>query len=559
MKFTNRELKELIEEGGVLETSVLRSLLKEADKKSIDLQDYLVEKNLLTDEQIGQLIAAKLDVPFATLQKKSVDEKVLNIIPKVLAQKQKAIAFEEDKYTLKVASPNPLNIQFFHVLQKKTGKDVVPYYITERDFKNSLNKYKQGLYAEFDDLIKQTINKASREESSETPIVEMLNLILDYAHENTASDIHIEPTEEEVLIRFRIDGILHTIIKMPKQIEDRIVSRVKVVAKLRTDEHNSAQDGRFMYKSEDEKVDIRVSVLPIAWGEKVVMRLLSSKNKFFALSELGLAEEDLVKVRTAITRPHGMVLATGPTGCGKTTTLYAILKLLNKKEVNISTIEDPIEYSVQGVNQVQVNPKTNLTFAEGLKSLLRQDPDILMVGEIRDEETARIAVNAAMTGHLVLSTLHTNDSATTLPRFTDMGIKAYLIASTVNLVIAQRLVRRICPQCIQSRSLTKEEVDLYGKIFSKFSGKEDIGRILVYEGKGCNSCNKTGYSGRTGIYEVLIVDEGIRKVITKKEATRGDIQKEALSKGMTTMFEDGIRKVLMGVTSIEEVVRVSEI
>ncbi|MBU0976131.1 MAG: GspE/PulE family protein [Patescibacteria group bacterium] len=559
MRFTNRELKELIEDGGVIESSVLNSLFKEAEKKSIDLRDYLLEKNLLTDEQIGQLVASKLNVPFTTLQKKSIEERVLNIIPKILAQKQKAIAFEEDKYNLKVASPNPLNMKFFHVLQKKTGKDVVAYYITDKDFRGCLNKYKQGLYAEFDELIKQTINKASSEERSETPIVEMLNLILDYAHENSASDIHIEPTEDSVLVRFRIDGILHTIIRMPKQIEDRIISRVKVMAKLRTDEHNSAQDGRFMYKVEDEKVDVRISVLPIAWGEKVVMRLLSSKNRFFALSELGFAEEDLVKVKTAIVRSHGMVLSTGPTGCGKTTTMYAILKLLNKKEVNISTIEDPIEYSVQGINQVQVNPKTNLTFAEGLKSLLRQDPDILMVGEIRDEETAKIAVNAAMTGHLVLSTLHTNDAATTLPRFLDMGIKAYLIASTVNLVIAQRLVRKICPQCIQSRALSKEEIELYGKMISKFSGKDDIRKVLVYEGKGCNSCNKTGYSGRTGIYEVLIVDEDIRKIITKTNATRDDIQKEAVAKGMTTMFEDGIRKVLMGITSIEEVVRVSEI
>jgi type II secretory ATPase GspE/PulE/Tfp pilus assembly ATPase PilB-like protein len=329
------------------------------------------------------------------------------------------------------------------------------------------------------------------------------------------------------------------------------------LSKLRTDEHRSAQDGKIRADMGDKKLDIRISIVPVIEGEKIVMRLLSERVHQVGLEDLGFASDDLVKLKKEYAKPYGMILATGPTGSGKTTTLYGILKILNRREVNISTIEDPVEYDIEGVNQIQVNPKTNLTFAAGLRSILRQDPNIIMVGEIRDEETAEIAINSAMTGHLVLSTLHTNDAPTALPRFLEMGIEPFLVASTVNIIIAQRLVRKICSQCIISESITAE--DLKKKfppaLIDRYFGAEKK-EIRIYHGKGCKTCSDTGYAGRVGIFEVLVVTEMIRDLIMKR-ANADQVRALAITEGMQTMIEDGIRKVLAGITTLEEVIRVT--
>jgi type IV pilus assembly protein PilB len=346
---------------------------------------------------------------------------------------------------------------------------------------------------------------------------------------------------------------------LPKNILDMIVSRVKILAKLRTDETRAAQDGKIVTEVEGAKLDIRVSILPIVHGEKVVMRLLSSQGKFFTLEELGMNEKDLKVVNEAVNRPYGMILSTGPTGSGKTTTLYALVKILNKRDINICTIEDPVEYSLDGVNQVQVNPATNLTFAAGLRSLLRQDPDIIMVGEIRDNETAGIAVNSAMTGHLVLSTLHTNDAATSLPRLLDMDIQPFLVASTVNVIIGQRLVRKICMKCIYSYILSEQEIaDIKKEInIDKFVNTNQVKEVRLYRGKGCDACNHTGYTGRLGIFEVLKIEDNVRELIVSR-ADSDQISKAAITNGMVIMLEDGFMKAFSGKTTIEEIFRVTK-
>lgn len=402
-------------------------------------------------------------------------------------------------------------------------------------------------------------NKVSIEEelsksSTEISIIKLVNYIIEFAYTSRASDIHIDPGENEVKIRFRIDGVMNAIFTIPKQIQQEIISRIKVLSGLRTDEHQTAQDGRFKFTTEDGKIrfDMRVSIAPTYYGENCVMRLLVEQGEAFTLEGIGFSERDIKVVRRAIKKPYGMILATGPTGSGKTTTLYTILKELNTPGVSIITIEDPIEYSLEGIDQIQVNNQTGLTFANGLRSILRQDPNIVMVGEIRDEETAGIAVNAALTGHLLLSTLHTNDAATTLPRLLDMKIEPFLIASTVNIAIGQRLIRKLCPSCKVKKELTDEEVEAL-----KDSVPEGLidGNRTFYKAVGCKECNKTGYRSRIGIHEVLEVSNAVQEAIAKK-ASAADIRRIAIKEGMTTILEDGINKAKEGVTSLEEVLRV---
>ncbi|MCA9308021.1 type II/IV secretion system protein, partial [candidate division WWE3 bacterium] len=398
----------------------------------------------------------------------------------------------------------------------------------------------------------KSINKAE----GETSIANIVDLFIEYAYETKASDIHIEPYENISQVRFRLDGVLHDQVQIPKDVHENVVSRIKVLAKLRTDEHLSAQDGKLRRKMEYEDLDIRVSILPLVEGEKCVLRLLASHGKDFSLSELGMDEQSLEKITKAYSNPHGMILTTGPTGSGKTTTNYAVLKMLNKREVNITTIEDPVEFDIEGVNQIQVNQKTNLTFAAGLKSILRQDPDIVLVGEIRDAETAGIAINAAMTGHLVLSTLHTNDAATTLPRLIDMEIEPFLVASTINIIVAQRLVRKICNKCKVSKEVPVKELEakLPKNLTKKHFGKKKT--LTIYEGKGCAVCNHTGYSGRLGIFELLEITPEIRELVMQK-ANADVLREAAIKEGMITMLEDGIKKIASGATTAAEVLRVT--
>ncbi len=398
----------------------------------------------------------------------------------------------------------------------------------------------------FTELIKIELAKGSN-----ASIINIVNLLIDGAHRASASDIHIDPQPESVRIRLRIDGALQDETPLPKTIHSEIISRIKILAGLRTDEHQTPQDGRFRIVLDFGAIDIRVSIMPTYYGENVVMRLLTDQHQSFDLDNLGFSQKDKEKILRAVKNPYGMILVTGPTGSGKTTTLYTLIKLLNTPSTSIITIEDPIEYSIGGINQIGVNARTGLTFANGLRSMLRQDPNIIMVGEIRDNETAGLAVNIALTGHLVLSTIHTNDAATTLPRLIDLGIEPYLIASTVNIAIGQRLVRKICESCKKDLKITDLQIQsLTSVIPQELFSKE----MLFYRGQGCDKCNQTGYQGRVCINEVLVVDDAIRSAIHKK-ASATEIKKEAKAQAMTSMIEDGFLKAKQGITTIEEILR----
>ncbi len=393
------------------------------------------------------------------------------------------------------------------------------------------------------------------ERGKEISIIDLIDTLIDDAYNARASDIHIDPEEKRLRIRLRIDGVLHDSFIFPEEIHSEIISRIKVLSGLRTDEHQATQDGRFRaIIQKSNPVDIRVSITPTYYGENAVLRLLTEKTEKFSLETSGFSDNDKKRILDAIKKPYGMILSTGPTGSGKTTLLYTLIKKINTPEVSIITIEDPIEYSISGINQIQINPHTDLTFAKGLRSILRQDPNIIMVGEIRDNETAAISVNAALTGHLILSTLHTNDAATTLPRLLDMKVEPFLIASTVNIAIGQRLVRKICPDCKVKKKITEDEINSFAgiipeKILTQIKNKN------FYQGTGCEKCDKSGYYSRVGIYEVLKVDDDIRKAIVRK-ADASEIREIAVKNGMTTIIEDGFKKALEGITTIEEVLRV---
>ncbi len=384
-------------------------------------------------------------------------------------------------------------------------------------------------------------------------VINLVNYLIECADSLRASDIHLDSKPDGIKIRYRIDGVLKDFFHLPKNLQSEVISRIKILSNLRTDEHQTTQDGRFRVSFSDTLViDVRVAVTPTYYGESAVLRILTDNSADFALETLGFSEPDRKKILYAIQKPYGMILATGPTGSGKTTSLYAFIKLLNKEDVSIITIEDPIEYAMDNIKQIPVNTRTGLTFANGLRSILRQDPDIIMVGEIRDEETAGLAVNTALTGHLVLSTLHTNDAATTLPRLLDMKAEPYLVASTVNIAIGQRLVRKICDDCKKQHTLSDAEFkSLIGTVSSDILGSNR----KFYKGEGCDKCNMSGYKGRVGIYEVMLIDEDIRQCILKK-VSADDLKKVAIKNGMTTMIEDGFAKATSGMTTIEEILRV---
>ena len=385
-------------------------------------------------------------------------------------------------------------------------------------------------------------------------IISLVHDLIIYAHDSRCSDIHMDPTENFLRVRVRVDGDLRQVFSLPKKIHSEVISRIKILSGLRTDEHQAAQDGRFRLNLEGQNpLDVRVSIAPTYYGENAVLRLLAERSENFTLESLGFSKKNQEKILQAIKKPYGMILATGPTGSGKTTTLYTMLKMLNTPEVSIITIEDPIEYAVEGIEQIQVNPRTGLTFAQGLRSILRQDPNVIMVGEIRDHETAGIAVNVALTGHLLLSTLHTNDPATTLPRLLDMKIESYLVASTVNVVIGQRLVRKICEHCKISEKITAAQIKNLDGFFIRL-GLEDP--KILYRGKGCELCNFSGFLGRVPLHEVLTVNEKIKEAILRKAAST-EINAIAKQGGMVSMVDDGLEKVLAGITTIEEVLRVS--
>ena len=545
-------LKEL----GIIDEKKLTLAFEESKAKSSSFQEILLTNDLISDTDLGNTVAELLNVPFIELATIKIPSNLIYLIPENYARTHNVIAFEENDGEIKIAMVNPSESPIVKpFIEQKAQKKVSVFYATQRDFEKALKIYKQNLQRSYDEMLREQMGNIGKDGvSEEAPIERIVDILIEYAYDNGASDIHIEPEKEGSVVRFRIDGIMQEVLLFTQEIDKQVISRIKFLSKLRTDEHLSAQDGKIQTRIENEDLDIRVSIVPIVHGEKCVMRLLSARYRQFGLSDLGMSDTDLNKVMDASNKPYGMILSTGPTGSGKTTTMYSILKILNTKERNIATIEDPIEYEIAGLNQIQVNPKTNLTFAEGLRSILRQDPNIIYVGEIRDDETADIAVNSAMTGHLVLSTLHTNDSATALPRLLDMNIEPFLVASTVNIVIAQRLVRKICERCKVSKMEKMSELEKHfdKKLLQKYFRSSQEARIYI--GKGCPVCRNTGYSGRIGIFEILLLSEKIKDLIVAKNDSQ-KIMQQAVIEGMTTMTEDGLFKVQQGLTTIEEILR----
>ena len=559
----DEELAKILLEKKLITDSQAEETQVEAKSKGISAYYLLLEKQVVKDDQLAKILSEYYQVPLAPLGRLNIKEEVLNILPELVARSKLAIVFALDAAGIKLATADPKDLELAEFIRKKTGHEVSVHYATPKQIDNALRIYQKDIKKAIQKLLEEAAEEAKRlGKLTEVPIIKIVDMLLSYGIENRSSDVHIEPKEEASLVRFRIDGILHDVTALPHDVHEEIVTRIKVMAGLRTDEHFAAQDGKLSFrtgidlpKERQERVDVRVSIIPTTYGEKVVMRLLSAGARQFSLEDMGFAPEDLVKIKNAYEKPYGMIISSGPTGSGKTTTMYAVLKILNKRDVNITTIEDPVEYEMEGINQTQINLKTGLTFATGLRSIVRQDPDIILVGEIRDSETADIAVNSAMTGHLVLSTMHANDAATTLIRLLDMGVEPFLVSSSVNVVVAQRLLRILCKECRQEKKIAVTELRKHfpAELVEKHFGKGP--KASIWEPQGCPICQHTGYTDRIGIHEVLLIDDDIRQaVVDRKDAET--IQKMGISKGMTTMIEDGLRKVATGVTSLEEVLRV---
>ncbi|MBI4360005.1 MAG: type II/IV secretion system protein [Candidatus Jacksonbacteria bacterium] len=573
--YTIPNIKKALISDGTIAAEEFDKHLKVSEQKGEDILQYLVGQKVIGEEQLYSLLAASVGKPFISLKDKAIRQDILFAIPEPIAKVHDVVAFEMGEHgELKVAAVDPDDIQIFEFIEKKNKVSVDVSLASPTSIHQALRLYHQSIETELQGLTKEAAGDSHGEElkklAADLPVVRLVNSLLEFAIFEGASDIHIEPEEKELSIRYRVDGILRKVMTLPKHILSGIVARIKILSNLKLDEHRLPQDGRFKIEDENYRISFRVSTLPVFDGEKIVLRILDESSQQLKLEDLGFREKDMQKIIAGIGRPHGMILVTGPTGSGKTTTLYAILNRLNTPDVNISTIEDPIEYRMPRVNQSQVNPKIGFTFANGLRALLRQDPNIIMVGEIRDQETVDIAIQAAMTGHKVLSTLHTNDAPGTLPRLLDMGVVSFLIASTVHLVMAQRLVRKICQNCIMSYTLDKEAVnDLARKLditaFVKLLQDEgladakdkNVQKLLFFKGKGCNKCGQSGYKGRMGIYEILEVTETVQKLIISKAST-SEIMTAARSGGMTTMFEDGLIKAKNGVTTLEEILRVTK-
>ena len=579
MRVESGRLKSFLEDSDFIDKGKLNEVFQEAEKNKLYLGDLLLKRELISETDLKRMHAYILGIPFVNLEKKEIPKKTLQIISESVAKKNNVIVFNKSGNNLRVAMLNPGDIQIIDYLRKKTGFEVTPCLTTENSIKEALKQYKKSLQAEFGDIINEDVNEEADQNelkkiAEDLPIIKIVDTLLEHAILQSASDIHIEPDEKEIRARYRVDGVLHDAMTLPRQVMSGIVARIKVLANLKLDEHRIPQDGRFKIEVDDKKISFRVSIIPVFAGEKIVMRVLDDSAKGVTLESLGLLHDSLERVQRAISQPNGIFLVTGPTGSGKTTTLYTILGMLNTPEVNISTIEDPIEYQISRINQTQVKSKVGMTLAMGLRALLRQDPDIIMVGEIRDNETMEISLNAAMTGHLVLSTLHTNSAAAAIPRMSDMDAEPFLIASTVNTIVAQRLVRKICPECREEYKLSKKEIDeLKDRIDFEFvleslrNNKKDLPKEIAgidsmegmpfYRGKGCKACNNEGYKGRMGIYEVLEVSDTIKKMISQN-AIATEIEKKAIEEGMNTMIVDGFIKIITGVTSLEEVLRVTK-
>ncbi len=591
MRISDALVEKLLRGAKVATDQQIASLREQEQAEKKPLQDLVVSSNLVSEESLTKLYAKEIDVPYVDIPTTPEGREAMRQLPERIARQYHAVYLgaAQDGSKL-VAMEDPDDIQAINFLRKTLGQDVKVNIATSSAIAAALDQYRENIGSE---LTKVISAEPSTEEEPETvseedlaedsPIAQTVNLLIEYAIKARASDIHIEPRENFVLVRYRVDGILREANKLPKKVLGALVSRIKILSNLKIDERRAPQDGRFKIESGGQVYALRVSTLPIVDGEKVAIRILNESAKPSTLQELGFWGKSLADIEHALAQPHGMVLVTGPTGSGKSTTLFSVLSQLNKPSVNISTIEDPVEYRIPGANQTQINPAAHMTFVAGLRALLRQDPNVIMVGEIRDSETANLAVQAALTGHLVFSTLHTNNAATCLPRLLDMQIEPFLIASTVRAVVGQRLVRKLCMHCRHTLQpdeailqqlesvfhihepdtmlrLHQLEVDAQkggiGADSDLSTTDQQIVTLWQPSEEGCDQCNHTGYSGRIGIYEVLDNSSAVQSMIVKR-GTSEDIQTQSITEGMVTMQNDGLVKVLRGITSLEEVLRVT--
>lgn len=592
MRIADITVEALLKQDGKISEEQVNSLKEEAARSSRPLQEIILDKKVYDELSLIKAYSTYAEIPFVEVDPNAIPSETLAKIPERIARQYRAILFKIDEDgTQHLAMDDPDDVQAVNFIQKQIGINIRLYIATPENISVCLENYAGDVSEKLDDVIdiqredtlaSQKVNEDDIAEDS--PIAKTINLILEYAVRSSASDIHIEPREEFVQIRYRIDGVLHEVNKLPRNVIGALTSRIKILSNLKIDEHRVPQDGRFKMKITGRQYALRVSTLPIADGEKIVMRILNESNQAVTLQDLGYWGDALKTLNDAMTEANGMVLVTGPTGSGKSTSLFSVLTTLNKPDVNISTIEDPVEYKITGVNQTQTNPKAGMTFASGLRALLRQDPNIIMVGEIRDGETANLGVQAALTGHLVFSTLHTNNAATCLPRLLDMGIEPFLIASTIRAIVGQRLVRRLCTTCRVSYQVDDKQMtalrdsfsldetalkhlhELEVEAASEHVGDENttinssdtaINSLWKASEEGCDDCHQTGFRGRVGIYEVLANSIPIQKLIVSN-ATSNQIQDQAIVEGMNTMQTDGIVKALRGVTTVEEILRATK-
>jgi type IV pilus assembly protein PilB len=582
---SQHRIEELLLEGKLLRSEDLETAKIDALKDSKPLIAYIAEKNLVGEEDLTRISAQAMGVPYVNLNNITATEDIIKLLPKETAETYMAVPFGMQQCRLAVGMLDPTNIQAVDFLSRKVGHTITVYLASRASIDHILAQFRSDVAADVasaidiakvDDhpKVEAKTAKAMQNLVQDAPITRALNAILDYAAQARASDIHVEPREHELKIRYRIDGILQETMTLPKSIEPALISRIKILSNLRIDEHRIPQDGQFQISSGGREIDLRIAISPVVWGEQVVIRLLDKTGTVLTLESLGFRGRAARLIGEGIHRPHGMTLSTGPTGSGKSTTLYAIVQELKDVSINIVTLEDPVEYKMDGINQIQVNPDVGLTFSSGLRSILRQDPNVVLVGEIRDKETADLAVQAALTGHVVLTTIHTNSAAGVLPRMLDMGIEPFLIASTINTVIGQRLVRKLCNKCKAEYQTTETETKAIlatlGDVLPKTKldqdkVKKDVGYEVVptfdqksftlYKPVGCKECVK-GYKGRIGIYEVFAMTSGMEKLLLSHSTTT-EVQKQASSEGMLTMKQDGYFKALNALTSLEEVARVA--
>ena len=590
MRISDDVTEKVLRQGGAIDDSRLSELKLVAEQSKKSFQEVVIENKVISSAELSKLISDYIGMPFIEIKADDIPKEVLVKIPEHIARQYKAVLFAEDEDgTLSLAMEDPDDVQALNFIQKEVGYNLRVYLATKENIMDCLDAYRGELGQELSEVIaiqqdKQDEKTTTEEEFAEnSPIAQTVNLLLEYAIKSSASDIHIEPREDYVQVRYRIDGVLKEVNKLPRNVLGALVSRIKILSNLKIDERRVPQDGRFKIRVSGKQYALRVSTLPIADGEKVVMRILDESNQSITLENLGYWGKSLAIMKDSMAQPNGMILVTGPTGSGKSTSLFSVLSELNTPDVNISTIEDPVEYKIPGVNQTQTNPKAGMTFASGLRALLRQDPNIIMVGEIRDGETANLGVQAALTGHLVFSTLHTNNAATCLPRLLDMDIEPFLIASTVKAIVGQRLVRRLCSHCRKQHAPDSDEAKVINDLVAErgenaikqlhelekeakaasiggdsplSTSKSGVTNIWSAHPEGCDECSHTGFKGRVGIYEVLDVSIAVQKLITAN-STSNDIQVEAIKEGMITMQLDGLIKALRGITTIEEVLRVT--